>query len=59
LEDFLLGALGGVTEQLATATAGILSLRPWRREGKHLSAQTSENTQFIFLLCFTRAFYDL
>jgi hypothetical protein len=32
LEHLLLGALGGAAEQLATATAGIFSLRHGRQE---------------------------
>jgi hypothetical protein len=58
-EDLLLGALMGVAEQLATATAGIFSLRPERRELKDLSPQTLENTRLILLLCFTKALYAL
>jgi hypothetical protein len=43
-EDFLLGALGGAAEQLATATAGAFLSIPGRRERKEFSPQTSENT---------------
>jgi hypothetical protein len=58
-EDFLGGAFIGAAEQLATATAGTFNLRPGHRELKDLSPQTSVNTRFILLLCFTNALYAL
>jgi hypothetical protein len=53
-EDLLLEAFRGATEQQATATAGIFTRRPRHRDLKDLSPQTSENTQLIHLLCFTK-----
>jgi hypothetical protein len=58
-EDLFLGAFKGAVEQLATATAGIFNLRPWRRERKDLSPHTLENTRFILFLCFTKFLYAL
>jgi hypothetical protein len=43
-EDLLLGAFKGAAEQLATATAGIFTVGPGRREQKDFSPQILENT---------------
>jgi hypothetical protein len=53
-DDDLLEIFEGSGEQLATAIAGVLVLIPGRRERKDLSPQTSEKTQLILFLCFTK-----